>query len=143
MKQFWNILKYFGIVSGSLTILYGAFNFFDSMQDDIKDIKDMTDYNNIQINDVSSQLYVVQDTIDNINKENIKQGKDIETVVWGLKNRNNFTPEQFEEILDELLKKNLNSQIPSQRIQLQPIPMDGENYVSENGQGSMNLNLSR
>ena len=143
MKQFWNILKYFGIVSGSLTILYGAFNFFDSMQDDIKDIKDMTDYNNIQINDVSSQLYVVQDTIDNLNKENIKQGKDIETVVWGLKNRNNFTPEQFEEILDELLKKNLNSQIPSQRIQLQPIPMDGENYVSENGQGSMNLNLSR
>lgn len=39
MKLFWTILKYFGIGAASLTALYGGFMFFDSMKDDISDIK--------------------------------------------------------------------------------------------------------
>jgi hypothetical protein len=34
------------------------------------------------------------------------QGKRIESVVWGLNHINDFDPEQFKDILDEMLKKN-------------------------------------
>jgi len=107
MKQFWNILKYFGISAGTVGILFGAFSFFDNMQDDISEIKTMIDYNNIQINDVSNQLYSLQDTADKIQAMGEKNGRDIQTLKWGLQHFNDFDPEQFEDIIEEMLKKNI------------------------------------
>lgn len=114
MKQAGIILKYFGIIAGTIGILFGAFTFFDNMQDDIGDIKEMTDYNNVQINDVSSQLYNLQDTANNIQRVGIKNAKDIQTLKWGLQHFNDFDPDQFEDILEEMLKKNYSlSRSPS------------------------------
>lgn len=112
MKIFWTILKYFGIFAGSISVLYGVFLYFDNMNDDISDIKETVDYINIEQTWIAKDITAIQDTLAEFESEHKKQGADIKSISWGLKNHENFTPDQFEEIMEELLKKNTSSILP-------------------------------
>jgi len=139
--KFWDILKYFGIGAGSLGILYGVFTFFDNMQDDIVSVKDdisevqeTVDYINIEQGWIAEDIGNIKDTLISFEEQHKSQGQNIKSIAWGLRNHQNFTPEQFEDIMEELLKKN-SSYNPSPPTW---IPLSWERYpVNENEPGSM------
>jgi len=115
--MFWTILKYFGISAGTIGILFGVFVFFDNMQDDISDVQKTVDHINVEQSFMAEDIIHIQDTLLSFEKEHKKQGANIKSIEWGLRKHESFTPEQFEEIMEELLKKNyspigLNNQTP-------------------------------
>jgi len=115
--MFWTILKYFGIISGSLGSLYLVFTFFDGIRDDVKTIKTDVEMISVEQTWMAEGIAGIEDTLVEYKKEHEIQGQKINSISWGLRNHQNFTPEQFEEIMEELLKKNyspigLNNQTP-------------------------------
>jgi virulence-associated protein VapD len=79
---------------------------FDRVFDSIADIKQTVEYINIEQSMMSGQIYGIQDSLDDIVKAQETQSKQIQTLAWGVKNIERFTPEDFEDIMDEMLKKN-------------------------------------
>lgn len=135
MKLFWTILKYFGYVTGALGTVTVTVLFFDGMKDDIVEIKDDVEMMSIEQSWIAEDIVGIRDTLAEYEKEHKKQGQDIETLTWGLEQHENFTPEQFEEIMDELLKKNYSlSPSPSSEI---PFGM------TTTGTGNQKLNSSQ
>lgn len=131
MKSIWTILKYFGIISGSVTVLFGVWKYLDTINDNVSDVKEMTEYNNIQINDVSNQLYNLQDTAEDIQREQIRQGNKLDNLAWIVRNRNNYTQEQLEELMDIMMRRNsvvapssASPTIPRYRGEVEFIPLD-------------------
>ena len=124
MKNFWLGLKYFGYATGALGALTVTVLFFDGMKDDIVDIKDDVEMISIEQTWIAEDIAGIRDTLMEYEKEHKKQGQDIETLTWGLNNHENFTPEQFEEVMDELLKKNFS---------LTPTPSPYETPVAGSG----------
>ena len=106
MKIFWTALKYFGIVSATIGSLYVAFTYFDDMKDKITDVQETVNYISIDQAEAAEEIAKIQDTLVRFEIEHRKQSEDIKTITWGLKNQKNFTSEQFDNIMDELLKKN-------------------------------------
>lgn len=79
---------------------------FERMFDSIAEVKQLAEWNNIEIGFQGEQLHNINDSLIKIDAENEKQSADIESVFWAISNINNFTPEQMEEILSRELKKN-------------------------------------
>lgn len=107
MKQFFYILKYFGIAAGSITTLFFVFTFFDGIRDDIGGIKIDVEMISVEQVWIAEGIASIRDTLEEFEKEHKIQGQHIESISWGLKNHENFTPEQFEDVMEELLKKNI------------------------------------
>ena len=134
MKIFWTALKYFGIVSATIGSLYVAFTYFDDMKDDISEVQETVDYINIEQGWIAEDIGNIKDTLISFEEQHKSQGQNIKSIAWGLRNHQNFTPEQFEEVMEELLKKN-SSYNPSPPTW---IPLSWERYpVNENEPGSM------
>jgi len=127
-------MKIPGIVVGCIGSLYLVFSFFDGMKDEIGDVQETVDHINIEQSWMAEDITALQDTLARFEAEHRKQGKDIETLTWGLNQHENFTPEQFEDIMKELLKKNTSwNPYP-----IMEIPLGGL-YMPE--EGSLTLNL--
>ena len=131
MKPIWNILKYFGIIAGSVGTLFGIFRYLDNISDDVADVKEMTEYNNMQINDVSNQIYDLQDTAEDIRDEQIKQGYRMDNLTWIVRNRNNYTQDQLEELMDMMMERSsvtapstIPTPVPTHRGEVVFIPLD-------------------
>ena len=113
MKILLNIAKYIGAVA---TIAGAALWFdarFDSNADSNKEIMDTLavmrqdiQYNSVELSQLNESVWGIKDTLEDIEEKQEAQNEKINSVVWGLKHFNQFTPQQFEDILDEMLKKN-------------------------------------
>jgi wyosine [tRNA(Phe)-imidazoG37] synthetase (radical SAM superfamily) len=95
---------------------------FDSVLVTLEAVKDATWYNNVQITELSEDVQGIQDTLDEFEQEHRAQGQQINTLAWGLRNIQQFTPEQFEKVLDEMLKKN-------ERLKPRPIALPGVSSI--------------
>jgi len=78
---------------------------FDNQTESLDDIKQEVMYNNVQIGQLSDDVLRIQDTLEDFESEHFAQGEKINSIVWGLKNITRFTPEDFEEILDEMMRE--------------------------------------
>ena len=105
MKKVWGILGKFGIAAATLGTLYGAFSLLDGIRDDVADTKEMVNYNNLQIEGVSQQVYNLQDTAEDIQKMQIQQGEKIKDLTWIVRHRNNYTDEQLGELMDMMMRR--------------------------------------
>jgi len=106
MKVLLNIAKYISAIA----VIGGAALWFDAQFDknaeSLKDIQQTVDYINTEQSFMAEDLQGIHDTLENMEYMQEAQGKRIESVVWGLNHINDFDPEQFKDILDEMLKKN-------------------------------------
>lgn len=150
-KQIANLFKQLKVVAGVITsvgIIAGATLWinstsnnnqseqtanFDRMFDSIAYVKEMVEYNNIQIGQLGERQEDFHDTLMKFEAEHKKQGEDIETLGWAINNINNISPEMLEEILNRELKKN---------VSLKP-DVDYEFPPGWTAQPSTELNLSR
>ena len=94
---------------------------FDRMFDTIAEVKKLAEYNNIEIGFQGEQLYNINDSLEKMATNDKKQSEDIESLGWAIKNINNFTPAQMEEILSRELKKN---------VSMQPIEMEWPGWMT-------------
>ena len=112
MKIILNIAKYIGAIA---TIAGAALWFdarFDAQVDNNKDVFDSIAEVKMMVLNTNEQnsalLYDVEgmdNTLLEFEREHKRQGEQINTIVWGLKNLDRFTPDDFEDIIDEMLKK--------------------------------------
>jgi len=113
MRGLLNIAKYLsaiGVIATAALWLDARFdNQADSneaMIDSLEIVKRDISYNSIHLSQIDADIQGIQDTLDDFENEHKKQGEQINTIVWGIKNQDHFTPEDFEGIIDEMLKKN-------------------------------------
>lgn len=104
--KFLDIAKYFSAVG----VIATAAILFDDAKDDIKDNQDdiieMLEFVNAEQSIMSEDIQNIHDTLVKLEEEHKHQGEKIEDVVWILNHQNDYSPEQLEEIMDRLLKKN-------------------------------------
>ena len=110
MKDVWKHIISWGKVLAVLAIVVkGALwldNRLDSSNDKLDEIQTTVNYNNVELGFQAEAIQGIQDTLDD-NEEALKaQGKQIKSLAWGLNNIDQFTPEQFKEVMNEMLKKN-------------------------------------
>jgi len=109
MRGLLNIAKYLsaiGVIATAALWLDARFdNQVDSneaMIDSLEVVKQDIFYNSVHLSQMDADIQGIQDTL-------VRQANKINTIAWGLKNQNRFTPEDrdlFESIIDEMLKKN-------------------------------------
>ena len=108
MKLFY-ILKYIGAAAGALAVAWGAFAMFDTIRDDVADVKETVDYINVEqamfAEDYDRHKDEVDDTLNEIKESVAAQDESIRSLGWVVRNQNTFTPEQREILLDEWLSK--------------------------------------
>ena len=108
MKLFY-ILKYIGAAAGALGVAWGAFVMFDTIRDDVADVKETVDYINVEqamfAEDYDRHKDEVDDTLNEIKESVAAQDESIRSLGWVVRNQNTFTPEQLEILLDEWLSK--------------------------------------
>ena len=71
---------------------------------------------NVEQSFMASDIQGIKDTLEDFESEHKQQGDQIRSLAWGLKNIERFTPTDFEEIIDEMLKKNGEGIAPSSSI---------------------------
>lgn len=113
MKKLLEISKYITAVG----VIAGASLFYDNSQDAArerdedarkrdKEILEVVEFNSAGLSELSLSVKTIQDTLDEFEAEHKAQGKQIESLAWGLNHIEQFTPDQFEDIMNEMLKKN-------------------------------------
>lgn len=121
MEKFLNIAKIPGIVVGCVGALYAVFSFaLNPLKDEISDTNEMVEYNNIQINGVSNQLYSLQDTAEDIQERQIEQGKKLNNLTWIVRHRNEYTEEQLEELMDVMMRRSSSVTAPVPTVTSSP-----------------------
>ena len=72
---------------------------FDNQSNDLSDIKDTVEYINIEQSLISEEIQSIHDTLDKFEGSLIKQNRNIQSLSWAVRNIDNFSSEQLEEIL--------------------------------------------
>ena len=110
MKDIWkHIISWGKVIAVLAMVVKGALWVdarFDASSDKLDNIQEMLDYNSIELSMQSEQIQQIQDTLEDFEAEHKKQGSQIKSLVWGMNHKDQFSPEDFEEIMDEMLKKN-------------------------------------
>lgn len=113
MRGLLNIAKYIsaiGVIATAALWLDARFDnqvdSYETMIDSLEVVKQDIFYNSVHLSQIDADIQGIQDTLDDFEKQQSKQSEKINTIVWGLKNQDHFTPEDFESIIDEMLKKN-------------------------------------
>ena len=99
------VISAIGIIAGAALWLDGK---FDSSNDKLEEIQTTVDYNSAELSMLGESVNNIEDTLLKLETEHKAQGAQIKSLAWGLKNLEQFTPEQFEEIMDEMLKRESN-----------------------------------
>ena len=79
--------------------------------DSLAVINQNIEYLSIENSQQDEKLQDIVDTLANLEEEHKAQGDNIRTLTWAIQNKENFTPDQLRDIMDEMLKKN-NMWIP-------------------------------
>jgi len=86
--------------------VWGMFRAFDTVQDNQEDMIESIEHINVEQQFQAEDLAEIKDTLWKLEAEHKAQGANIESLGWAIKNLDNFTPEQMEEILDRTLRNN-------------------------------------
>jgi len=121
MKGILNIAKYIVAVSA----IAGAALFFDDFKDASRErdeaMLEAVEHINIEQQFMAEDIMGIKDTLEEFESEHRAQGEQIKSLAWGLKNVERFTPEDFEEIMNEMLNKRT---VPSYSGSVEFIPID-------------------
>ncbi len=109
IKQVFYIAKYIMVVTGVFGVAWGVFVMFDTIRDDVADVKETVDYINVEqaifAEDYDIHKDEMEDTLNEIKESVAAQDESIRSLGWVVRNQNTFTPEQMEILLDEWLSK--------------------------------------
>jgi len=136
MKKLLSIMKIPGIVVGCIGSLYVVFVYFDGMKDDIGEVQETVDHINIEQTWMAEDIAGIQDTLAEYEKEHKIQTQKINSISWGLQNHENYSPEQFKEVMEELLKKNYGPIVWSE---WNPLEWTLSNQILSEGDGGMSF----
>ena len=129
LKTFWKVLGYFGVVSATVATLFGIFKYFDSLSDNVSSIQEDVEMISVEQSWIAEDIENMKDTLEFLGTQQQKASEDIETLNWGLHHINDFDPEQFEEIMNELLKKNFGDNWTPSLIQ--PFQLNNQTALEE------------
>ncbi len=104
-------------VIGAVATIGGSALWFDSRFDDSatqqEDVLELVEYINVEqqimsedINGIKDSVKGLENKLDVVQEEQNNHHDAIENLGWAIRNQNDFTPEQMEDILDRMLKKN-------------------------------------
>ncbi len=114
-----------GKVLGAVgTIALGALWFdakFDKQTEDLEDIKTTVDYINTEQGFLAEDVQEIHDTLTKFEAEHRQQGEQIKSLGWAIRNINNFTPEQLEEILNREFERD---RVYNRTSELETIPIE-------------------
>ncbi len=79
---------------------------FDSSSDQLEEIQTTVDYNSVELSMLGESVNNIEDTLLKFETEHKKQGEQIKSLAWGLNHIEQFEPQDFEDIMNEMLKKN-------------------------------------
>ena len=88
------------------TAVYGVFAAVDTITDNQEDMIERMDHFSVEQTFMAEDITNIQDTLEQFETEHKAQGEDIKNLGWAIRNIENFTPEQMEEILDRTFKSN-------------------------------------
>ncbi len=78
----------------------------DSSNDKLDEIQLTVGHNSVELSDLNELVWGIQDTLEDFEKEHKAQGEQIKSLAWGLNHIEQFEPQDFEDIMNEMLKKN-------------------------------------
>ena len=79
---------------------------FDNSNDKLEEIQTTVDYNSIELSMLGESVNNIEDTLLKFEDEHRAQGEQIKSLAWGLNHIEQFEPQDFEDIMNEMLKKN-------------------------------------
>jgi len=86
---------------------------FDTSTEENKEVLEMVEYINIEqqmmaedITDIKDSVKRLDNKMDVVTEEQEVHHEAIDNLGWAIRNQSEFTPEQMEDILDRMLKKN-------------------------------------
>lgn len=110
MTGFWKHITNMGKVAAAVGAIGGSALWmdakFDAQNNNAEDVKQMIEYVSVEQSMMAEDILNIQDTLDKFEAEHHKQGEEIQSITWILRNQENFTSEQLENIIDEMLQKN-------------------------------------
>ena len=110
MKDVWkHIISWGKVIAVLAMVVKGALWVdarFDASAKTLDDIQQTVDYINIEQGFMADDISGIHDTLEKMEASGQAREQKIESIVWGMKHQDQFTPEDFEEIMDEMLKKN-------------------------------------
>ena len=137
MKIFWTILKYLGILAGSVATLYGAFMLLDDIRDDVTDVKE----DMVEVKTATDSILVISKGNEERSEQNelaIRQNAAQDRLVVNsyldhLKKDSSLTKSEFIEYMEpflEYIKKNSIQTEYGLTPLVQTRPTDEENQIS-------------
>ena len=112
MKQIFNIAKYIGTIAGACAVIWGAYSMFDNIRDSQEDIIEKVEYINIEQTFMAEDISNINDTLKNMEDKIDDNSESLSDLYragkFYLDNQEQYTKEQLEQIMDEILKKNTN-----------------------------------
>ena len=102
-------LKVIQYIIGIGTIAGGAIWFsttMDTLSDGQEDILEKVEYINVEQTFMADDIAGLHDTLEDMSDGIQRNAQTAERLIWMERNRDVFTPEQMETLLDEFLKKN-------------------------------------
>ena len=102
MKKLIDIAKYITAVG----VIGGGAIFLDNIRDGQGDILDMVEYNSAELSMLGEGINDIGDTLVRLEEENKVQSEKIGDIVWLVRNQKNYTDDQFDALIDRMLKKN-------------------------------------
>ena len=94
---------------------------FDANTESLKDIKETVDYNSVELSLMSEDIQGIHDTLDKFESNLNKQNSNIQSLGWAVRNIDNFTPEQLEEILNREFQR---ERVYNRTSELEAIPIE-------------------
>ena len=80
---------------------------FDNSNDKLEEIQTTVDYNSIELSMLGESVNNIEDTLLKFEDEHRAQGEQIKSLAWGLNHIEQFDPQDFEDIMNEMLKKTM------------------------------------
>ena len=112
------------VITAVATIGGGALWFdakFDKQNETLNDIKLEVEYVSADQALMSEDIANIQDTLHKFGEEHLRQGDNIRALGWAIRNKENFTPEQLEELLNREFQRN---RVYNRASELEFIPIE-------------------
>ena len=131
MKDVWkHIISWGKVIAVLAMVVKGALwldTRFDASGEKLDEIRLDVEHINIEQQFMAEDIMAIQDTLEDFEQEHKAQGAQIKALSWGINHMNQFSPEDFEEIMNEMLKKNDGwSMTPIALPGVSSIPLDAD-----------------
>ena len=127
MKDVWkHIISWGKVIAVLAMVVKGALwldDRLDASGEKLDEIQQNVEHINVEQQFMAEDILAIKDTLEDFEAEHKKQGAQIKSIVWGINHMDQFSPEDFEEIMDEMLKKKrLGEDIPGVAKGVDDIP---------------------